>query len=215
MRDAGRTILLVTHDMSMVSRFCHRALLLEHGEMVTLGEPKDVGREYLELNFGRAAAQERASGVHQRAGDHAAQIVDAWIEDEQGARVETPVQGRNYTVKTHVRFEREVEDPAFTLIFQNDQHQDVFVGTTSLQEERSGRFAAGDSVVFWVRFDVVFAPGRYSVSAIVAHRGSGHDLIDRVDGVLSFVLAATYATGGLIDVPYQTFLERRAPERIA
>src|SRR3954468_20021553 len=31
MKDEGRTILFVTHDMNMVMRFCHRALLLERG----------------------------------------------------------------------------------------------------------------------------------------------------------------------------------------
>ena len=31
MRDEGRTILFVTHDMEAVNRFCHRALLLERG----------------------------------------------------------------------------------------------------------------------------------------------------------------------------------------
>ena len=34
MRDEGRTILFVTHDMSAVQRFCHRAMLLERGELI-------------------------------------------------------------------------------------------------------------------------------------------------------------------------------------
>src|SRR3712207_1503145 len=39
-RDAGRTILLVTHDMSQVERFCDRALLLERGRLVTTGDAR-------------------------------------------------------------------------------------------------------------------------------------------------------------------------------
>ena len=31
LRDEGRTIVLVTHDMASVQRFCHRAMLLERG----------------------------------------------------------------------------------------------------------------------------------------------------------------------------------------
>ena len=34
MREEGRTIVFVTHDMGAVTRFCHRAMLLERGEMV-------------------------------------------------------------------------------------------------------------------------------------------------------------------------------------
>src|SRR5262249_2568143 len=35
----GRTIMFVTHDMGAVERFCDRAMLLEKGRMVAIGEP--------------------------------------------------------------------------------------------------------------------------------------------------------------------------------
>ena len=40
LRDEGRTILFVTHDMGAVQRFCDRAMLLERGEVVDIGEPE-------------------------------------------------------------------------------------------------------------------------------------------------------------------------------
>src|SRR3954449_258300 len=51
LRDEGRTIGLVTHDMTMVERFCHRALLLSGGEIEMIGDPHEVGRRYVERNF--------------------------------------------------------------------------------------------------------------------------------------------------------------------
>jgi ABC-2 type transport system ATP-binding protein len=42
LRDEGRTIVLVTHDMGAVNRFCHRAILLERGAIVAEGDPEDV-----------------------------------------------------------------------------------------------------------------------------------------------------------------------------
>src|SRR5947209_17982647 len=50
LRSEGKTIVLVTHDMAMVERFCHRALLLADGEILLSGDPTEVGRRYLELN---------------------------------------------------------------------------------------------------------------------------------------------------------------------
>jgi ABC-type polysaccharide/polyol phosphate transport system ATPase subunit len=70
-RSSGATVLLVTHDMSAVQRFCDRALLLEHGVPVALGDPEHVGNRYLELNFSpqaRAAAQAAADGDGEHAG---------------------------------------------------------------------------------------------------------------------------------------------------
>jgi hypothetical protein len=43
----GKTILLVTHGLSMVERFCDEALWLESGENRTTGDPKRVVQMYL------------------------------------------------------------------------------------------------------------------------------------------------------------------------
>ena len=57
LKRAGRTILFVTHDMGAVERFCDRAMLLERGDMVGLGEPAAIARRYNQLNFGRIVQQ--------------------------------------------------------------------------------------------------------------------------------------------------------------
>jgi ABC-type polysaccharide/polyol phosphate transport system ATPase subunit len=56
-RRSHTTVLLVTHDMSSVERFCDEAILLEHGRLVENGDPEYVGTRYMELNF---SAQARA-----------------------------------------------------------------------------------------------------------------------------------------------------------
>ena len=41
-RAAGKTVVFVSHDLSAVSRWCDRALFLEHGRIVAIGETDDV-----------------------------------------------------------------------------------------------------------------------------------------------------------------------------
>src|SRR5205823_8147597 len=50
LKDEGRTVVLVTHDMKSVERFCDRALLLERGSVDVVGEPDVVARRYFELD---------------------------------------------------------------------------------------------------------------------------------------------------------------------
>lgn len=52
LRDEGRAIVLVSHDMEVVRRFCDRALLLQAGRIVALGAPEDVTDAYTQLNAG-------------------------------------------------------------------------------------------------------------------------------------------------------------------
>jgi len=43
---AGKTIILVTHDLNYVSRWCHRALWLSHGKVKEVGYPDKVIQYY-------------------------------------------------------------------------------------------------------------------------------------------------------------------------
>ena len=49
LRREGRTVLLVSHDMEAIEGFCDRVLLLHEGELVDVGEPAEVVREYRRL----------------------------------------------------------------------------------------------------------------------------------------------------------------------
>ena len=48
MREQGKTIVFVSHDLDSVLRFCDRALLLAGGEVQHIGEPQDVVDAYRE-----------------------------------------------------------------------------------------------------------------------------------------------------------------------
>ena len=62
MRDAGKTIVLVTHDMAAVESFCDRAMLIEGGHVIEAGEPRDVARAYLKLNFDAETPRQETPG---------------------------------------------------------------------------------------------------------------------------------------------------------
>ena len=53
LRDAGHTIIMVSHDPRVISTFCPRALLLDGGRVIADGSGADIARQYLELLTGR------------------------------------------------------------------------------------------------------------------------------------------------------------------
>jgi ABC-type polysaccharide/polyol phosphate transport system ATPase subunit len=207
MRDEGKTIIFVTHDMGSVNRFCHRAILLERGETVVLGDPETVAESYLELNFGREVHAE-PDGELARLGDGAARILDVWIEDIAGGRWALYNQGYPIVLKARVLFEQAVEDPALQVSFENEAHTSAMMATTGRQFERSGRFEAGEEAIFSVRFENHLSPGRYYPIASLARRGSGLDLIDRHPRGPSFIVGGINAEGGYVDLPYSADIER-------
>ncbi|MGH9692018.1 MAG: ABC transporter ATP-binding protein [Candidatus Acidiferrales bacterium] len=51
LREAGRTIVFITHDLAALTRLCDRALLVENGKLVMSGSPRKIIDEYLTMGF--------------------------------------------------------------------------------------------------------------------------------------------------------------------
>ncbi len=65
-RRAGKTIVLVTHDMTTVQTLCHRAMLLHDGELRYIGEPEDAALAYYRVNFAADEERKRLEGRGKR-----------------------------------------------------------------------------------------------------------------------------------------------------
>jgi ABC-type polysaccharide/polyol phosphate transport system ATPase subunit len=52
LREDGRTIVLISHDLGAIQRLCNRAILLHHGQVVVTGTPTDVVDYYQQMAMG-------------------------------------------------------------------------------------------------------------------------------------------------------------------
>jgi ABC-type polysaccharide/polyol phosphate transport system ATPase subunit len=197
MKDAGKTILFVTHDMAAVERFCDRAVLLERGRVELIGAPDHVGPRYLQRNFARESVQR--DGDEGRVGDGTAEIVEAWFEVD-GARAEVLPQGAGCTVSVRIRAHSPLVDPAIAFLVENDRHDTLWAISNEEGDASTGTHAAGEEAVFSVTFANVFAPGRVHLTPWMVHRG-GAPIIDRRPRLASAVVTAVHRTGGLVDLP--------------
>jgi ABC-type polysaccharide/polyol phosphate transport system ATPase subunit len=211
LRDQGKTIVFVTHDMGSLQRFCHRALLLERGSPVHLGEPHEVADRYLEINFGRDPDAAASAKQADRDGDGEARVLEAWVENDRGERGVAVPQRERITLSARVSFMVDVEDPAASVYILNDEHKAIMVASTAPAHECSGKFRAGEEALFSFTFDNVLAPGRYSPMFTLSHRGYGVDLIDRFEGAFSFVVTGPEALGGLVDLPVDVAVSHAHP----
>jgi ABC-type polysaccharide/polyol phosphate transport system ATPase subunit len=209
-RRAGRTVLLVTHDMAAVRRFCDRAMLLEHGVVVEEGDPSRVGNRYLELNFSEkaGAAAPRDADAEERYGDQRAEVLEAWFEDAAGRRATLLPTGERCAFAARVRFRSEVVDPLFGVNLLNGDRVPVLSASNVLAAPQSGRFAAGEEVVFRVAFVNVFAAGRMSATPAVAESGAGFKWLDRRERFASVVVSSTRETDAVTDLDYDFAVER-------
>jgi ABC-type polysaccharide/polyol phosphate transport system ATPase subunit len=214
-REEGRTVVFVTHDMGAVRRFCHRAMLIERGDVKMIGEPDEVSDQYIELNFGRDHFEGGGAdaAVQDRLGDQDAQITDVWFEDEAGRRTDVLRQGAPCRLCTRVRFHRDA-DPNYAVIIEDDMHRPLFATSSADADALPGPQAAGTELTFAVDFDVVFAPGRIHVTPWLVHSG-GAAVMDRLPRIHSAVVTGRRVTGGLVDLPHRMLVTQDEGDRIA
>ena len=208
LRDEGRTILFVTHDMSAVRRFCHRAVLLERGELVSLGEPEEVARDYIRLNFPEQGVSAGDLDIEQL-GDRPAYILEAWFEDEHGDPQQQMPQGTRCVLKARVSFRQIIRDPSFSASLKDDQGKAIFSASTVHTQEHTGAFRPGDEAIFALEFDNLLVPGRYYATIDIANRGSGAFLIDQRDRAATIISTGGTMGGGVVNLPHETSVIRQ------
>ncbi len=210
MREEGRTIIFVTHDMAAVTRICHRAMLLERGEIVSIGDPRDVADRYLEIAFGREVGQAHPAADSARMGDGAARVIDVWLGDDP---LRAP--GRRPTGRA-ADAERagEVQCQCARSRHEHGAVQRAAPagrgGDHGKGPRTDRRIPAGEHALFAFSCHNMLAPGRYQPILTITHRGEGVDVIDRYAGGLSFVVTGTSSSGGMVELPVETAVTRVA-----
>ncbi len=205
LRDEAKTIVLVTHDMGAVRRFCDRAMLMERGVTVREGDPILVGEHYLDMNFHNDSAQDDGipeSASRDRFGDGSARFTQMWFQTPDGEPLEVIPQGQETMLKATVEFYSDVEDPAVGITIESADHRPVFATSTVWTAERTGGFSAGEHARLSIRFANQLTPGRYFVTPTVSRRGSGQEICDRYPGMTTFLVTGTRETGGIVDLEH-------------
>ncbi|MGI9082072.1 MAG: ABC transporter ATP-binding protein [Thermoleophilaceae bacterium] len=196
-RKRGRTILFVTHDMHTVEELCDRALLLERGVPLELGDPNRVARHYDRLNFERQGDLKRKNEGDSRHGTGEAVVLDAWFEDEHGTRTATVERGRRCTARVVVELCAAAVDPVVGFEFGSEHTPHLAI----TEEGVPGSFAGGERLELEAAMVMPFAPGRYTLSPFVRAAEAQGSVMDRRDEWVPITVIGTRGGGGLVDVP--------------
>ena len=198
MKDAGRTVLLVTHSMEQVERFCDRALLLERGEVLAIGEPGNIARAYNRVNLEHTV---HGRGAPSGRDDAGVQIDRAWFERLSGEVVDAVAQGEACCTCIEATMNRSLEDPVFEIELRDERRRIIFATTSRRENGSAGGYLAGERALVRMRFDNWLAPGRYAVSASIS-RGAGAKLCQR-DDLATLNVYGTADSGGVVDLPHE------------
>jgi ABC-type polysaccharide/polyol phosphate transport system ATPase subunit len=199
MRGSERTVVLVTHDMSAVEQFCHRAILLDDGHIAAMGDPEEIADRYLRLNF---AEPTRVSADQHPVVPEGAEMLmlDAWLESD-GERTTNVEAGK--PLELHARFQAvtEITGPSFGFVFHNAEKVEIGGFHAMLPDSEIGdRVPAGEEVHVRATLANRFTAGRYVVQCWVHQNHSLAEPLIALPRVLDFVVYASQSKVGVVSI---------------
>jgi ABC-type polysaccharide/polyol phosphate transport system ATPase subunit len=206
-RRAGKTVVLVTHDMAAVQDFCDRALLIDDGEMQLIGDTEEVALAYYRRNF--AETPEAHSHGPQTSPGAKAKVLDVWLESESGERAENVEQDEPIRFNAVVEAEEELLRPLFVFHFVDADGVKVFGLDITLGEDvplERDRIPAGGRARITARVENPLLPGRYSVNGAFNRNRTPGDLALLAVRLLEFVVYGTNPGAGSVSVRAETEL---------
>ena len=225
-RAAGKTIVLVSHDLSLVRLLCDQVVLMEGGRAVTIGDPQDVAETYLATIYERAAREgelhpdEHApSAAHQpkaRRGTGAVSISEVRLLAGDGTATQLLRTGRPMEVRFRYTAHEAVARALFGInIFRADgilcisTNQECGEHTAHFAQTQSGvgfapaprDLAPGDAGEVTVRLDSLpLLGGQYSLSVnVFTGEGALPQPVEELFDVMRFeVYPDTFRDKGLL-----------------
>lgn len=160
----GKTILFVSHDLSSITKYCDRAVLLNKGIKVMEGTPKEAVDRFKMALVEQEEAQRRentalwmpdGTGKKWRAslavnpetleyGDKKAEIIDFAVVDKTDKIANVIEKGELCTIKMKVLFHEEVKEPIFAFTLKNLMGIEITGTNTMLEKQPIEPKKAGD-----------------------------------------------------------------------
>ena len=189
-QEEGRTIIMVSHNLSQITDFCTRAVVLGHGNVVFDGDPEQAV-EILREGF---RTIEEASVVRERIAREQAKQSESARRREQGRITairampsQSPLRpGDSVSIEVDLDARTDLPKWNVAISLQNGIDQMALMTTTDRAGERHGPLAAGARTVRFELPGLALPKGEYTVSAAF-YDETGFEVhrLDRAAGFLA------------------------------
>lgn len=231
----GKTIVFVSHDLSSISKYCDRVILLNQGVKLGEGSPKEMIDAYKQVLVGQyplpeedsvnllndqeiASVTENSVSEAESAnilnpdlleyGTKKAVIREYYVEDEQGHRCSAVVKGQKFAIHLKVHFEEAVEAPIFAFTIKNSKGVEI-TGTNTMFEKaflESVEKGEEKHIVFSQKMEL--QGGEYLLSlGVTGYEKEDFTVYHRLYDVLNITVISDKDTVGYYDMESEITVE--------
>lgn len=230
-KEMGKTIVFVSHDLNSISKYCDRVFLLNQGNLLGEGSPKEMIDAYKRVLVGqyempqeegddaKAEATQNDVGKKNSAvlgynpdiqeyGTMQAQIIEYHLTDDRGLPTMAVLKGSEFTMHMRVKFSDHIPAPIFAFSIKNVQGTEI-TGTNSMIEKSfldCGEPGQVKDITFRQR--MTLQGGEYLISlGVTGYRGDTFEVYHRLYDVINITVVSDKNTVGFYDMESEVIVK--------
>ena len=216
----GKTILFVSHDLSSVSKYCDRVILLNKGVKLDEGSPKQMVDLYKQLLVGqdpvkqqesdkekKAAVQSEGTGNFQanpnmlEYGNRMAEIIHFEVRDDRGMLSNTIEKGTEFKIRMKVHFNEDIQEPIMAYTFKNIKGTEITGTNTMFEKALVARSGAGDECTVTFTQNMDLQGGEYLLSfGCTGYKDGDFTVFHRLYDACNITVVSSKNTVGFYDM---------------
>jgi lipopolysaccharide transport system ATP-binding protein len=191
----GVTLLVVSHDLGAIRRYCDRVLLLHKGEQVALGVSEDIIDRYI---YGIDKIPQPKQEKKTRFGDGRVLIREVNFYDKFGKESSNFVSGDPMKIRISYFAAKEVADPVFGIAIYTDNDIQCYGTNTDLKGISIKKIKGVGGMELDIE-KLTMHEGRYLLTvAVHSHEHAPYDWLDKQ---FSFNITKKTNDAGLFEIP--------------
>jgi len=238
----GKTILFVSHDLSSISKYCDRVILLNQGEKMAEGQPKEIidmykkvlvnqtssamsGSEKVDENGRLISSLNRnvkdglwksymtLNPSNDTYGSGLAEIEDFCLIDNSGNISNTVIKGDSYSVKVKAVFHASISEPILAVSVKNRMGVEITGTNTMFEKLSTGECRDGDEIVAVFSQKMMLQGGDYLISlGLVGYREGNFTVYHRLYDIFNVQVISSKDTVGYYDMDSEVQLFKNGKE---
>jgi teichoic acid transport system ATP-binding protein len=236
-KEMGKTIIIVSHDLSSIAKYCDRVILLNQGIKLGEGEPKAmiddfkrvlVGQYELPTGRGegslandediREAVQKKAAAQRaavQKGGSNTleygtkdADIEEIFLTDDKGVRTNSILKGSEFGIHMRVRFNRDLPAPIFAFTIKNPKGTEITGTNTMFEKTFLEPVKAGEVKNVTFTQRMSLQGGEYLISfGVTGYEGDNFQVYHRLYDAIDVMVVSDKNTVGYYDMESKIVVE--------
>ncbi len=175
----GKTLLFVSHDPGAVKTLCQRAILLNKGEIIKIGESEEILNYYngiiaqSDINSQITQYKDTSGNLVTRSGSKEISFQSVYLTDQNEHQVSAIENGQKCKLVCNLKVNKKISDPTIGFVIRDRLGTEIYGTNSKYLKQKTGDFIENEEIRITFNIFMKLGVGSYSIT-VATHENTTH-----------------------------------------